>query len=84
MPRIHNPLAPVPDGVEEHPHQNFVIRLEFYVLAEGEYVVSPYIEGSRGGSLVEKRFPLQAQFKTKDEARAAALEAGRKLIAAGL
>jgi hypothetical protein len=70
-------------SIEEHLHGEFRIRIEFYETPEGKHFVWPYIRLIRGDSDSFKHFMLQGHFETKDEARAATLEPGRKLIDAG-
>jgi hypothetical protein len=70
-------------SVEEHAHGPFKIRIEFYETPEGKHFVWPYMRLVHGDSDSMKHFMVQGHFTTKDEARAVAVDRGRKLADAG-
>lgn len=73
-----------PESVEEHPHGDLSIEIEFYGLPGGQYRVWPYIKKVRPYSESKIHFPIDATFSSKESARAAAIKTGREKIRAGL
>ncbi len=71
-----------PESVEEHQHGDFTIEVEFYELPGGRYKVWPYLKEVRRDSESRIHFPLDTEFTSKEDARAAAIKVGTEKIKA--